>query len=399
MAFREHTSFFIALINLATICFVIVWYIHSYVSNYGKFPLVFCKQGTTLDIIIKNEIPILKRRYMPLFWCPGSRCQIMLMSCLRPFSKLNYRREVITEPNGGQFYLDWIDNDNNERFPDSTIRPTVFVLPGLTSCSNVSYVKSTVNRLTEDGYRVMVIVYRGLVGMQLKTPETYCATKTNDIHHAIQHFRQHYPKSQLFAVGISMGAILLGIYLSQNSEKYGLEAAMLFSCPFNAPLSAKETELWKNRIIFNQYVAWERKRIYRKHCKVFQDIVDHKKIIQATDLREFDKHFTAPLFGYRNAEEYYQDCLLNETKLKAIKIPLLCVGSNDDMYSPERGLPKKEVCRTDYVALVMTRGGGHVCHLQGFNPYSKTYFEQIMTEYLFAMVNNSQSHMYITHTK
>lgn len=49
-------------------------------------------------------------------------------------------------------------------------------------------------------------------------------------------------------------------------------------------------------------------------------------------------------------------------------------------------LPKTEIVNSDNVALLMTHGGGHVTHLQGFNPFGKNYFEQVMEEFFDAIV-------------
>ncbi|XP_039261016.2 phospholipase ABHD3-like [Styela clava] len=364
-------------------------YAYFYIKNYGKLPSIFCKRGTKLDTIIRDRIPTLKRRYMPLYWFAESRCQTILRTFLPCLSGFKYRREVVEEPNGGQFYLDWRDNDhNNVIYPNSKTRPTIFILPGVTSTSKSTYVRSIVFRLVQNGYRVMVIVNRGLDGMEVKTPTTYCATHTYDMEIAIQRFHLTFPEAKLFALGCSLGTLMLGKHLSRKGDRCGLDAALFFSCPFNAPVCAEEVEIWTNRVLINEHVAREQKRIYRRNSQVFENLVDHEKIMNARHMREFDHHFTAPLFGYTSAEEYYADCILCERKLKSVKVPLLCVGSNDDMFSPEHGLPKDEVCKTDNVALVMTYGGGHVSHLQGLNPFAETYFEQIMVEFFDAMMNN-----------
>lgn len=52
-------------------------------------------------------------------------------------------------------------------------------------------------------------------------------------------------------------------------------------------------------------------------------------------------------------------------------------------------MPKDEIEATENVALLMTYGGGHISHLQGFNPFGKTYFEDIMEDYIENMLMHS----------
>lgn len=59
-------------------------------------------------------------------------------------------------------------------------------------------------------------------------------------------------------------------------------------------------------------------------------------VLQARTVREFDTQFTSVMFGYRTIDDYYEDaspCL----KLKSVGIPVLCLNSVDDVFSPGHG--------------------------------------------------------------
>lgn len=61
--------------------------------------------------------------------------------------------EVISTADGGQISLDWTDNEGSAQFPESSSRPTVLLLPGLTGNSHQSYILHLVQRARTDGYR------------------------------------------------------------------------------------------------------------------------------------------------------------------------------------------------------------------------------------------------------
>lgn len=57
---------------------------------------------------------------------------------------------------------------------------------------------------------------------------------------------------------------------------------------------------------------------------------------QAKSIREFDKLFTAVMFGYRTLDDYYSDASPNR-RLKSVGIPVLCLNAADDVFSPSHG--------------------------------------------------------------
>lgn len=66
-------------------------------------------------------------------------------------------RELLTLADGGMIYID-IQGDL------ATNNPLVFIIPGLTSCSQTGMIKSMVNVLIDKNYIAVVINYRGQQG-------------------------------------------------------------------------------------------------------------------------------------------------------------------------------------------------------------------------------------------
>lgn len=94
--------------------------------------------------------------------------------------------------------------DNGHKDGDND--PIVLFLPGLTGDSQSEYIKSFVNvarmRL---GARCVVFNNRGRGGHTLKTPRTYCASKTDDLAAVIDHIKAKNPNASLMALGVSLG--------------------------------------------------------------------------------------------------------------------------------------------------------------------------------------------------
>lgn len=61
--------------------------------------------------------------------------------------------ELIRTADGGQISLDWVDNDVSATHPESSTRPSVLILPGLTGNSQQWYVLHAISQATRRGYR------------------------------------------------------------------------------------------------------------------------------------------------------------------------------------------------------------------------------------------------------
>lgn len=83
-------------------------------------------------------------------------------------------------------------------------------------------------------------------------------------------------------------------------------------------------------------------------------------VLQARTVREFDKQFTSVMFGYRTIDDYYEDASPCR-KLKSVGIPVLCLNSVDDVFSPGHGkfrllkiyLSVYAIIKTNYIGLGM----------------------------------------------
>lgn len=100
--------------------------------------------------------------------------------------------------------LDWFENDC------AADAPVLIILPGLTGDSQVEYIKCLVVQANQGGIKCVVFNNRGLGGVTLKTPRTYCAANCEDLSEVVHHVHKKYPNVKKGATGISMGGLVLG---------------------------------------------------------------------------------------------------------------------------------------------------------------------------------------------
>ncbi|XP_025987143.1 phospholipase ABHD3 [Solenopsis invicta] len=352
-----------------------------YLCEVVKTPLLVCANGPFRSFLEAN-IPLVRNKFWPTLWCFESRAQTIIASILRSriWPHVEYRREIFTLSDGGEVALDWAEKDC------SITSPIVIILPGLTGASQAEYIKCLVSAARKDGIRCVIFNNRGLGGIQLKTPRTYCAANYDDLIEVIEHVKKLYSHVPLGATGISMGGLILGNYLAQEAPiaKTKLKACVIISVPWNVFEGTRNIEEnYFNRMLNKHLVNSLCRTIQRYKTSNMSFNVDIDTVLKSRTIREFDSSFTARHFGYKNVEDYYSNATLHN-KLHLIQVPTLCLSAADDPFQPLEAIPLKEISQTKNVAVVVTSRGGHIGFLEGVWPakeeqYMGKFFTQFFT--------------------
>ncbi|XP_041660387.1 phospholipase ABHD3-like isoform X1 [Cheilinus undulatus] len=333
---------------------------------------------------LHKHCPVVAERFSPTPWCWGGRFQTLVCALLKSRPPVTYRNELIRTVDGGQISLDWVDNRTSATYPDSSTRPTVLILPGLTGNSQQSYVLHAIRQATCRGYRCVVFNNRGVGGEELLTPVTYCAANTSDLERVVQHVKGLYPHAPVLGAGVSLGGMLLLNYLGRMRTESGMVAGLTISVPWDAHKSSASMEEPLNWLLFNKYLTNGLCRAVTRHRKILEKVVDVDYVLKARTIREFDERFTSLLFGYKSCSEYYHDAS-PDRKLPNTAVPILCLNAADDPFSPQNAFPLTIVQSLPNVALLLTAHGGHIAFLQGLFPRGENYMERVFGQFVQAV--------------
>jgi len=348
-----------------------------------------CKKDSLYHKFLKKNLPILSENYLPTFWCFEARMQTVLASFLRrTLPNINYRREILKLSDGGEVCLDWLDCEKGKE----SSHPTVLFMPGLTGNSQSEYIKSFINvaRYQKLGARCVVFSYRGLGGVPIKTPRTYCASNTDDVSEVIDHIKKLHPESPLMALGVSLGGIILGNYLVAKGEqaRTKLVAAMLVSVAWDCFKGTESLEKWGLNLMLNRHLAnclVDSVRNAKHHFDKGKYAFD--SVFSSRTVKQFDQSFTAPQFGYKDVDEYYKDaCLVGN--VKHIKVPVLAINAHDDPFQPGEALPTDETSSNDYVAIMKTQYGGHIGFMEGWAPTRYHFSDRVFSQFANGVFSN-----------
>uniref|UniRef100_A0A7N6B831 Phospholipase ABHD3 n=1 Tax=Anabas testudineus TaxID=64144 RepID=A0A7N6B831_ANATE len=347
-------------------------------------PTLIC--STAFSVFLHKHCPVVSECFSPTPWCWGGRLQTLVCAVLKSRPPVKYHNELIRTADGGQISLDWVYNEASAPYPESSTRPTVLILPGITGNSKQPYVLHAVSQATRRGYRCVVFNNRGAAGEELLTPLTYCAANTADLECVVQHVKGLFPKAPVLGAGVSMGGMLLLNYLARKRTQSGMVAGLTISVPFDAQESSVSMEEPLNWLLFNKILAMGLCRTVSRHRKILEKVVDVDYVLKSRTIREFDERFTIVQFGYKSSLEYYRDASPGK-KLPTTAVPILCLNAADDPFSPQNAFPLTIVQGLPNVALLLTAHGGHIAFLDGLFPRGETYMERLFGQFIQASVN------------
>ncbi|XP_071494913.1 protein ABHD1-like [Diadema antillarum] len=362
-------------------------YTAYYLRYVVQKPVLACG-NPKLKSFLTTHLPLLSHSYWPTFWAFDTHLQTVIHSLFQYFTpKHNYRSEKLSTPDGGEIMLHWEDSGAR----DGRTTPIVIILPGLTGDSHSIYVKHMVDDIMKVGFRPVVFNQRGFGGAELKTPRTFCAGRTDDIHFVLSHIHQSYPEAKLLAAGASIGGIMLLNYLAEyGSDCVPLSGAMMVSVAWDLVESCKSLEQPVNSFLYNRTLTSMLIHLVKTKGVAFREHYDINSVSKSRTLREFDSQLTVKLFGYRDVQHYYTSSS-PKGKLGKVLVPTLCLNAADDAFSPLYTIPLEEAEQSKNVAIVVTARGGHVGFMEGFLPHGgKTYMSKLFSQYVTAIFKEGQ---------
>jgi uncharacterized protein len=309
------------------------------------------------------------------FWLPGRHAQTIYTATLAPRPAVHYHRERWDTPDGDFIDLDWAEGRNRGSrieepgvgFAEGDRSPIVMLFHGLEGSSESHYALAVMAAARAADWRGVVVHFRGCSGELNRLPRAYHSGDSAEIDWIVRRLRNRNPRSPLFAVGVSLGGNALLKWLGEQGE--AATAVVSRACAVSAPvdLMAAGDALGRgfNLVYARHFLATMKPKSLAKLDR-FPRLFDHRRMLAARTLREFDDVVTAPLHGFRDADDYWTRAS-SKPLLPRIAVPTLMVNARNDPFLPADALPAaSEVSRQ--VTLHYPKNGGHVGFLSGAFP-------------------------------
>ncbi|MDZ4290160.1 MAG: alpha/beta fold hydrolase [Prosthecobacter sp.] len=245
----------------------------------------------------------------------------------------------------------------------------VILSHGLEGSSEAVYIRGMAATLSRAGWDVLAWNYRGCGGVANRLPRSYHSGESEDLRHVIVHAGQGY--SRMALVGFSLGGNITLKYLGEATAHPAITSAVAVSAPVDLASSAgaldsrRDNGLYLRRFLKTLITKMEAK------ARQFPDHVAVEGIRRIRTIREFDDRYTAPLHGFRDAEDYWARAS-SLPHLPKIQVPALLLNAQDDPLLAASSFPEGAAGASSFLHLETPRHGGHVGFLdfaQGLIPW------------------------------
>lgn len=310
--------------------------------------------------------------YQPPFYLRNGHLQTIFASLFRRCDATPYRRERIETDDGDFLDLDWSAIDS---------RRLGIISHGLEGNSHRPYVVGMVRKLNQNGWDALAWNYRSCSGEINRRLRFYHNGSIDDLDTVVRHVIQNKPYERIVLIGFSLGGNLSLVYLGSRAVRPPRQVvgATVYSVPCDLADSAKILAQVQCKPYMLKFLSSLRGKIRAKMKKMPDQINDHG-FHQIKNFKHYDDRYTAPLHGFKNAEDYWEKCS-SLGYIPNIRVPTLIVNALDDPFLGGGCYPYKAAPESPCVYLETPSAGGHVGFMQ-FNGDNSYWSENRSMEFI-----------------
>lgn len=254
---------------------------------------------------------------------------------------------------------DFIDVDEYTAHTAGRCSRVVVLSHGLEGNSRRRYMLGMAQRCLAHGWDVLARNFRGCSGETNRQKRLYHSGETSDLHCVIE-YALALGYTRIALVGFSMGGNQTLKYLGENPLRVPPEVcgAAAFSVPCHLPSANDVLNLPSRRVYMWYFMRTLRAKMRIKHQK-FRDFPSLEGLESMHTFARFDERFTAPLFGFASAQDYWERAS-SLSFLPHVRVPTLLVNATDDPFLSPHCYPFDAARMNHHLTLECPRWGGHM---------------------------------------
>eukprot|EP00759_Apiculatamorpha_spiralis_P059256 PhF_6_TR9767/c0_g1_i1/m.15052 len=344
-----------------------------------------------------KQLPCVQRGYRPPWFLKNEHLQTIYSVLGRKQPKdVKYQRKIIKHffPDGEKVVLDILHHNTvtGEQHIPSAV---VMILHGLSGGSHDLFVQHLARTFALRGWDSVVCLRRGCgigQGVELTHDRHYEYGNHHDMHHVFEYVSNtlyNRATTKFFAVGISAGANSLANVLGRFPQNPVVDGAVCIAngfCWEKGTQTIRDEHPWWNAVL----TTFAFRTFYYRHASMRQsEKVDKTKAHKAWCIRDFDEAVSRRVHGYESLKEFYY----NQSSchvIRNITVPTLFLNARDDPIASIKNVPIEDIQNNPNTVLVVTPHGGHLGWAQGWNAQGRSYMDDISSEFLDLMLQQSK---------
>jgi predicted alpha/beta-fold hydrolase len=243
--------------------------------------------------------------------------------------------------------------------PDPWARTTLLALHGLNGSSDAHYMRGLAAKAFARGMNVVRLNQRNCGDTERLSAGLFHSGLTADAAHVIHELTTVDGIRDVAVAGYSLGGNLALKLAGEYGEHApgALRAVAAVSPIIEISECTRALERPANRIYQWNFVK-DLKRRMRRKARCHPGAFDLSALDRVKTVREFDEKYTAPYFGFRDAEDYYRRASAMRV-IDRIRVPALIITSEDDPFVPSRPFHDPKVAANPCIDLRLSAHGGH----------------------------------------
>jgi predicted alpha/beta-fold hydrolase len=194
--------------------------------------------------------------------------------------------------------------------------------------------------------------------------------------------------------GASLGGNVLLKYLGEQGSRLApqIRGAVAISVPFDLGRSSRHIDRGFARVYQYHFLRSLRRKALVK-AGMHPGMFPVKMPGTVRTIYDFDDSFTAPVHGFRDAEDYYRKSS-SLGWVGQISVNTLLLSAIDDPFLPEQVLDEvRDVAAGNpFLHVEFSKHGGHVGFVTGQNPFRPTYYlEKRAGDFLARQIEPAQA--------
>ena len=258
---------------------------------------------------------------------------------------------------------------------DPAAHPALIALHGLEGSSAAHYMRGIAAKAHGRGFNVVLLNQRNCGGTEALSHGLYHSGLTADAAHVIAELRRE-GINRVAVAGYSLGGNLAlklaGDYGSAPPPS--LKGVCAISPVIELAACVNALERRANFVYQWNFVRGLKARMRRK-AAAHPGRFSLERLPLVRTVRQFDEYFTAPHFGFQDADDYYFRASAMRV-VDRIRIPALVITAEDDPFVPVEIFRDAQLRRNPHINVVVTRHGGHCGFVSNANGSDDGYWAE-----------------------